>query len=102
VKVEVPADRAPDAVGVALSGRACAAATAECTQPVGSGCAEYSFRATDVGPCTVDVTFSSDPADFQASVTFAEVACCGASYIQPPTASPIDVPSVDLDAGAAG
>jgi hypothetical protein len=101
VKVEVPPDRAPDVVSVTLSGRACANATAQCTQPAGSGCAEYSFRATDVGSCVVELKFSSDPADFEEQVSFVQVQCCAADYVQPPTASPIDVPSAGSDAGAA-
>ena len=102
VKIEVPADRAPDVVSVTLTGRACAASTAQCTQPVGSGCAEYAFRATDVGSCTVEVKLALDPADFQETVSFEQVQCCNANYVQPPTASPIEVPGAGPDAGAAG
>ena len=53
VRIEVPADRAPFAVGVTLSGRGCPTATAACAQPTGSGCAEYTFEGQAVGDCDV-------------------------------------------------
>jgi len=102
VRVDLPPDRAVEVVGVQLSGRACPAAVAQCVQPAGAGCAEYEFEASADGACEVDVTFGQGPADFTAQLTFAQVTCCAGYYVQPPTASPVDVPSVDLDAGARG
>ncbi len=100
VHIEVPADRAPYAAGVTFSGRGCATAMAECTQPVGSGCAEYTFEGQAVGDCTVDVMFAADPADFEEDVSFTGVPCCPGFYVSPPTAAPIEVP--DVDAAAVG
>jgi hypothetical protein len=98
VRIEVPADRAAQVAGVSLSGRACENATAQCSQPVGGGCSEYVFQAAAPGACNVDVQFNGGPADFQEQVTFVGgPACCGGFYVQPASASPIDVP--DLDAG---
>ena len=102
VRIEVPADRAPFAAGVTLSGRGCPTATAQCTQPTGSGCAEYTFEGQAVGDCLVDVTFAAGPADFQEQVSFTGVSCCPGFYVSPPSAAPIDVPDVGDDAGAAG
>jgi len=102
VKIEVPADRAPDALGVTLSGRGCATATAQCTQPVGTGCAEYTFEGTAVGDCVVELMFAAGPADFQEQVSFIGYPCCPGFYVSPPTAAPIDVPDVSDDAGGAG
>jgi hypothetical protein len=102
VQIEVPADLAPAALGVTLSGRGCATATAQCTQPAGSGCALYEFQGTGVGACDVDVTFGGTPADFNDQVSFVQVAtCCPNFYIQPSNATPIEVPDL-TDAGAAG
>jgi hypothetical protein len=100
VRIEVPADRAADVAGVQLSGRACENVTLQCSQPVGAGCAEYLFRATGAGTCDVDVQFNGGPADFLEQVSFVSDTCCSGFYVQPATASPIDVP--DLDAGGAG
>jgi hypothetical protein len=101
VRIEVPADRAAEVAGVSLSGRGCETATPQCSQPVGSGCAEYVFQGTAPGDCTVDVQFNGGPADFQEQVTFVGgAACCGGFYVQPASASPIDVP--DRDGGVAG
>ena len=102
VRIEVPADRAPVAESVTLSGRGCGAASAQCTQPVGSGCAEFTFEATAVGTCVVDVQFAADPADFQEQLSFTGVPCCPGFYADPPTASPIDVPGLGDAAGGAG
>ena len=108
VIVQVPADRAPDAVGVTLSGRGCATAAAQCVQAAGPGCAQYAFEGTADGECTVDVQFAATPADFSEQVSFAQVeTCCPAFYVQPPGASPIEVPEAPdageaADAGGAG
>jgi len=99
VRIEVPADRAPSALGVTLSGRACPDVTAQCTQAVGSGCAEYTFQATGEGVCDVDITFGAGPADFDAQVSFVSATCCPGFYVSPPSASPIEVPSLGDDAG---
>jgi hypothetical protein len=102
VRIEVPSDRAADALGVTFSGRGCATASAQCSQPVAGGCAEYTFEATGIGDCTIELQFSSTPADFQEQVSFAGVSCCSGFYIDPPSAAPIQVPSLDDDAGATG
>jgi hypothetical protein len=99
VLVDIPASRAADVVGVTLSGRACPAVTAQCAQPAGSGCAQYSFEATGDGECDLDVQFSTAPADFTEALDFAQVTCCPGYYVQPAGASPIEVPD-GLDAGA--
>lgn len=101
VHIEVPADRAPYALGVTFSGRGCATATAECTQPAGSGCAEYTFQGTGIGTCDLDLQFSAAPYDFQDQVSFVGATCCPSFYIDPPTAAPIQVPDVSGDAGDA-
>ena len=102
MRIDLPPDRAAVVLGVTLSGRACPA-VAQCTTPEGTGCAQYTFVATADGACDVDLTFSSPPSDFNASLTFAQVStCCPGYYVQPTTASPIEVPSIDLDAGADG
>jgi len=86
---------------VTLSGRACPSAVAQCTQPAGTGCTQYSFRASGDGTCDVDVTFSSGPTDFNEQLTFGQVStCCPGYYVEPSGASPIEVP--DVDGGASG
>ena len=102
VHVVIPASRAADAIGVTLSGRGCATATAQCVTPAGSGCAEYVFEGTGVGTCDVDVKFQANPADYDEQVTFGGIACCPAYYLQPPSSSPIVVPDAPGDAGSAG
>jgi hypothetical protein len=102
VTIEVPADRAPYAMGVMFGGAACMTATAQCTQPVGTGCAEYTFEATAIGACDIEIQFASGPADFQEQVSFIGYPCCPGFYVSPPTAAPIDVPDVTDDAGEAG
>ena len=102
VHVEVPADRAPYVASVALSGKACASSSIACTQPVGTGCAEYAFQATAEGTCDLEIQFSLGPADFQEQLTFAQTTCCPGFYVQPATASPVEVPDVELDGGDAG
>jgi hypothetical protein len=103
VYVDVPADRAADVVTVTLSGQACPTAVAQCVQPVGSGCSQYSFQASKDGPCDVDVTFSAGPADYDEQLTFAQVStCCPGYYVQPSSASPIEVPDLDAGAGDVG
>jgi hypothetical protein len=102
VKIEVPADRAPDVLAVTLSGRGCATATAQCTQPAGTGCAEYTFEGTGVGDCEVELTFAAGPADFTAAVSFIGYPCCPGFYVSPPSAAPIEIPDVGDDSGAAG
>ncbi len=102
VHIVVPADRAPFALGVTLSGRGCATASAQCTQPAGTGCAEYTFDGTAVGDCDVELMFAGGPADFVEQVSFTGVPCCPGFYVSPPTAEPIDVPDVGDDAGGAG
>jgi len=102
VVVDLPQDRATQVVEVSLSGKACNGATAECTRPVASGCAQYAFRAVSDGTCTVDVLFASAPADYQVEVAFAPISCCPGYYVQPTTASPIEVPDVTADGGVAG
>jgi hypothetical protein len=103
VYIDVPAHRAADVVTVTLSGRACPTAVAQCLQPVGPGCSQYSFQATGDGACDVDVTFSAGPADFNEELSFAQVStCCPGYYVQPAGASPIEVPDVDGGAGDVG
>jgi hypothetical protein len=102
VLIEVPAERAANVVGVTLSGRGCETATAQCTQPVAGGCAEYAFEGTGVGVCDVEVQFHTDPADFKEEVSFAGYACCPGFYVQPPGATPIVVTGGPADAGGAG
>jgi hypothetical protein len=102
VRIEVPADRAPFAAGVTLSGRGCPTATAQCTQAMGSGCAEYTFEGQAVGDCTVDVIFAAEPADFEEVVSFTGVPCCPGFYVSPPTVAPIEVPDVDAAVLGAG
>jgi len=102
VSIVVPADRAPYAAGVTLSGKGCPTATAQCAQPVGAGCAEYTFEGQAVGDCTVDLTFAKGPADFTDQVSFVGYPCCPGFYVSPPSAAPIDVPDVGDDAGEAG
>jgi hypothetical protein len=102
VHIVVPADRAPYALGVTLSGRGCPTATAECTEVVGTGCAEYTFEGQAVGDCTVELMFAVNPADFQEQVSFTGTPCCPGFYVSPPSAEPIDVPDVGDDAGEAG
>jgi hypothetical protein len=101
VYIDVPPDRAADVAAVVLSGQACATAVAQCVQPLGQGCARYSFQASTDGACDVDVSFASGPADFNDQLTFAQVStCCPGYYAQPSGASPIEVP--DLDGGTSG
>jgi hypothetical protein len=102
VVVDVPADRASQVVEVQLSGPACQGVSATCSQPVASGCAEYTFRGVGDGACDVDVLFASAPPAFHAHLSFAAVSCCPGYWPQPPSAAHIDVPDVADDAGAAG
>lgn len=102
VRIEVPPSRAADVVGVTLSGRGCATATAQCTQAVPGGCQEYTFEGTGVGVCDVEVQFQTDPADFKEEVSFAAYRCCPGFYVQPPGATPIVVFGATADAGGAG
>ena len=102
VHIVVPAVRAPYALGVTLSGRGCPTATAQCTQPTGSGCAEYTVEGQAIGDCEVDLMFGAGPADFQAQVSFVGYPCCSGFYVSPVGTDPIDVPDVGDDAGGAG
>jgi hypothetical protein len=98
--VALPPDRAPQVVQFQLSGPACQGATATCSQPLASGCAEFTFHATAEGTCDVDVLFASAPPDFHAQVSFTAVSCCPGYFPQPPGAGHIDVPDAAGDAGA--
>jgi hypothetical protein len=100
--IDLPPDRAVQVVEVQLGGVACASATATCTQPVASGCAQYAYQASADGTCVVDVLFAAGPPDFHAEVKFASVTCCSGFYAQPPSAAHLDVPSASGDGGAAG
>jgi hypothetical protein len=102
VSIVIPADRAPYAASVTLSGEGCPTATAQCAQPVGTGCAEYTFEGQAVGDCMLEVTFAEGPADFTEQVAFVGYPCCPGFYVSPPSAAPIDVPDVGDDAGEAG
>jgi len=102
VHVVVPADRAPYAAGVSLSGRGCPTATAQCVQPVGTGCAEYTFQGEAIGECDLDMTFSAGPADFSEALSFVDYPCCPGFYVSPSSAEPVEVPDVGDDAGASG
>ena len=73
---------------------------AECVQPVGAGCAELDFQASAIGSCEIDVTFASGPGEFTETLSFVQTPCCPGFYVEPATASPVQVPDADLDAGA--
>lgn len=102
VVIDLPADRAADVAGVQVSGPACQGVSASCSQPVATGCVEYTFRGVADGACDVDVLFASAPPTFHAQVSFAAVSCCPGYWPQPPSAARIEVPDVAGDAGAAG
>jgi len=101
VRVVVPAGRAGDVVALGFSGRACAAAVATCVTPGAAGCREYAFEGSAVGECDLDVTFSTAPHDYTASLSFTQFACCPGYYVEPPSASPIELPAAAGDAGVA-
>jgi hypothetical protein len=100
--IDLPPDRAAQVVEVQLGGTACATAAASCTEPVPSGCAQYTYQASAEGTCVIDVLFAAGPADFHAEVKFAPVTCCGGFYAQPAGADHLEVPSASADGGAAG
>ena len=102
VVVLVPSELAAAVSAVHLQGAACSKATVGCLQPAGSGCAELTFQATAEGTCTIDVQFSSGPADFQAVRRFVTLPCCKGFYADPLDGATIDVPSGAGDAGSAG
>jgi hypothetical protein len=101
IRVRVPPERASLVSSLALSGTACAGASATCETQGASGCTTYAFRATAQGKCEVDVYFSAGPPTFHAEVTVLPGGCCGGFYADPPSAADIDVPSAS-DAGGAG
>jgi hypothetical protein len=102
VHIVVPADRAPYAGVVTFSGRGCPTATAQCTQPVGAGCAEFTFQGQAIGACELDLAFSEGPADFSEQLAFVGYPCCPGFYVSPPSADPVEVPDLGDDAGFAG
>lgn len=101
VFIDVPADRAADVLSIALSGEGCGTATATCTEDAASGCTQYAFQGTAVGACDVDVVLQGVPADFNEEFSFAQMTCCPGYYIEPPSASPLEVRAA-IDAGAEG
>jgi hypothetical protein len=100
ITVTVPADRAAYVIDVQLSGAACANAKVVCQQPVGSGCAEMTFRGTTIGSCTVDVELGEGPADYTTTFEVVRYPCCPGYYAELATGSSIQVPDVPGDAGA--
>jgi hypothetical protein len=99
VHVIVPPGRAGDVVALTFSGRACPGAVATCVSPGPAGCEEYAFDASAVGECDLEVTFTTAPHDFQAAMSFTQFACCPGYYVEPSTASPIELPAAASDAG---
>lgn len=102
VTIDLPPHRASEVAAVQLGGTACPGVTPSCSQPVASGCAQYTFHAVAAGTCDVDVLFASGPSDFHAEVSFAPVACCPGYWPQPPEAAHLEVPDLAADAGGAG
>jgi hypothetical protein len=101
VTIDLPPDRASQVAGVQLAGTACQGVTPSCSEPISSGCAQYTFYAVAAGTCDVDVLFASGPSDFHAEVSFARVACCPGYWPQPPAAAHLEVPDLAADAGGA-
>jgi hypothetical protein len=99
VVVDIPGDLASAAMGVQLSGVACASATAVCVRPAGSGCSEIAFRAVAAGTCTIDVQFATGIPDFEATRHFVRLPCCAGYYADPPQGATIAVPSAAGDGG---
>jgi hypothetical protein len=101
VHVVVPAGREGDLVALSFSGRACPATVAACVRQSPAGCAEYAFQGSAVGECDLEVTFTTAPHDFQTSMSFTQFQCCPGYYVEPPSASPIELPAATGDAGVA-
>jgi len=97
----IPADRTASVAGVQLSGEACANAKATCTKAAGSGCAEFAFRGTAIGSCTVAVAFDSGAATFEETFSLYRYPCCPGVYADLPDGSTVFAPDLAGDAAGA-
>ncbi len=91
ITVHIPGDIAASVSSVNLSGAGCSGATATATNQTNGGTA-YSFNASGIGTCTIDVVFANGTSFSDDLTIVQQTGCCAGFYASPVSAADVDVP----------